>query len=404
MTVRDIDRVRRRQRWRARSDRAVTVMAGSLAVVAGLTLLPQAWQQSVISGGCRVLSLGVTDCVARLYEPPAPDLRAVPLCEVDQVVEQMVPTVERQRIRFSSGGELERWVGRDGTIRVVAVPEVPEEGATDGWAPAPWPTTTLLPGVDLPQQAQWTFPDGEGEREFVAALQQQHALLDQRVSAVAALLPDDAAERAEEVLTPSAWAAVGHLGTTPTGADRTRSTADGAVHLAGRTARLLDDTQASVTYTTVDSVGTAPDGAGAVGVVRWGRSEVGRATELIGTWAWQDGGQVRVVHLLLPLAEGDQDEFEEWLGAEGGPSLHLDFLTAGDQDGESGLDRLVAAAGTVATEVRTDTDPQSYVEHVRTQMFLDRRPFGELPGTRGATSLVRPQPSGGDRVAVEVQC
>src|SRR5690606_22534340 len=105
MTVRDIDRVRRRQRWRARSDRAITVMVVSLAVIAGITLLPQAWQQTVISGGCRALSLGVTDCVARLYEPPAPDLRAVPLCEVDQVTERMVPTVERQRIRFSSGGE-----------------------------------------------------------------------------------------------------------------------------------------------------------------------------------------------------------------------------------------------------------------------------------------------------------
>lgn len=404
MTVRDIDRVRRRQRWRARSDRAVTVMAGSLAVVAVVTLLPQTWQQSVISGGCRVLSLGVTDCVARLYEPPAPDLRAVPLCEVDQVAERMVPTVERQRIRFSSGGELERWVGRDGTIRVVAVPEVPTQGPADGWAAGPWPTATLLPGVELPQQAQWTFPDGEGEREFVAALQQEHALVDQRVSAVAALLPGDAEERTQEVLTPSAWAAVGGLDSAAGTTAPARSTSQGSVRLTGQTARLLDDTRDSVTYTTVDSAGSAPDGATAVGVLRWGRSEVGRATELIGTWAWQDGDAVRVVHLLLPLAPGDQDEFESWLAEDGGPSLDLDFLLAGDQPGSTGLDRLVAAAGTVATEVRTGTDPQAYVDTVRTQMALDRRPFGELPGARGATSLVRPQPSGVERVAVEVQC
>src|SRR5690606_21557531 len=210
-------------------------------------------------------------------------------CEVDQVTERMVPTVERQRIRFPGGGELERWVGRDGTIRVVAVPELPEAGASEAWSAAEWPTTVLLPGVQPPQQAQWTFPDGEGEREFVAALQQRHALLDQQVSAVAALLPEDARRRTEAVLTPSAWAAVGTLEESAQSSGRPADGAPGTVRLTGDTAYLLDDTRASITYTTVDSAGTAPDGSEAAGVLRWGRNELGRATELVGTWAWAEG-------------------------------------------------------------------------------------------------------------------
>ena len=96
------DTARRQQRWRTRLDRVATVMVVTLSLIAVLTLLPQSWQQRLISWGCQGATFGVTDCVARLYEPPPAALRAVPQCDVDQVLEQMAPTVERQIISFAT--------------------------------------------------------------------------------------------------------------------------------------------------------------------------------------------------------------------------------------------------------------------------------------------------------------
>lgn len=397
--MRAIDQVRRRQRWRRRLDHAATVMVSVLAVVAVVTLLPQSWQQRLVSLGCRGATFGVTDCVASLYEPPTASLRAVPQCDVDQVIEAIAPTVERQVISFPGEAQLERWVGRNGDIRLVALPERPPAGDTAPWLGTPWPHTTLLPGVDLPLGTQWTFLDGEGEREVVAALQQQHALRDQQRSAVAAFLPTQDGRAA--AIRPTTWISRTEL---PAADGEDRAPAPGVVGLEGTDATVLHDELRDELLTTVPSAGLSSDATEALGVVRWARSELGRPTELAGTWAWPQGGATAALHLRLPLAEGDENVFAEWLSAPDGPTLDLAFLR-GDRgpDPEAPLERLLSAAGVVAYEEFAG-DPVAYVNTVGEQLSRDRRPFGELPAERSVTELVRPQPSGAERVRQEIQC
>lgn len=396
------DTARRQQRWRTRLDRVATVMVVTLSLIAVLTLLPQSWQQRLISWGCQGATFGVTDCVARLYEPPPAALRAVPQCDVDQVLEQMAPTVERQIISFATGSQLERWVARNGDIRLVALPEQPPSGSADGWDGDAWPSVTLLPGVDLPLAAQWTFPDGEGEREVIAALQQQHARRYQERSALAPLLSDTRAATAE-LTAPTTWWSRTPL--TDVAEETSEPTpTPGTVRLSGTAATLLHDEVAEAVLTTVPASGITASGADVQGVVRWARLTTGRATELVGTWAWTEGGRTSAVHLVLPLADGDDDDFEAWLQQPDGPTLDLSFLRGEREPSpERPLERLVAAAGTVAYE-EFDLDRAGYVDLTWQHLSLDRRPYGELPVERSVTELTRPQPSGTERAAQEIQC
>lgn len=401
--MRAIDRVRRRQRWHARLDRLATAMVATLALVATITLLPQSWQQRLFSWGCQGITFGLTDCVGRIYEPPVAALRAVPLCDVDQVVEAMVPNVERQVISFARGGKLERWVERNGDIRLIALPESPDSGPVDGWSTDPWPTAPLLTGVDLPLSAQWTFPGGDGERDLVATLQQQHARTYQDLSAVAALLP---AHVDADAARPTGWLTQVPLAEVITTelADPQPSPIPGRVRIAGSAAVLHHDAHADEVHTTVPSIGLSPEGADVQGVLRWTRGATGRPTELLGTWAWPQGGGTEVVHLRLPLAAGDDDDFNRWLATPGGPDLDLGFLLAqrAPRPGND-METLIAAVGTVAEEQRAGAS-RDYVQVTWEHFARDRRPFGELDAERSQTLLVRPQPSGMQRTAQEIQC
>lgn len=403
--MRGIDRVRRRQQWQARLDRAATVMLAVLALVAGLTLLPQTWQQRLLSWGCQGVTFGVTDCVARLYEPPIPAVRATPQCPVDQVLERMVPTVERQTISFAGGGQIGRWVERGGDIRLVALPEMPEDGPVDAWRTQAWPTTPVLPGVQLPLSAQWRFPDGEGEREVVAALQQQHAHEYQRFSALAAFLPGDPAARGRAT-EPTAWLTQGALADI----DSLRLPEEapvlepGRAGISGTAATAFQDRVTGEVLTTVPAAGLTRAGQDVQGVIRWARSDAGVATELAATLVWDEGEGTAAVHLALPLAEGDGATFESWMVQEDGPDLDLELLLAERApEADDRFEQLVAAAGVVAYE-EFAVPRGDYVETTWQHLSRDRRPYGELPQDRTATSLVRPQPSGIERSVQEVQC
>lgn len=406
--MREIERVRRRQRWRERSDRLTTVLVGVLVATALLTLLPQQVQQRIVALGCAGVTLGVTDCVARLYEPPPAAVRAVPLCPVDQVAEQMVPTVEMQRISFAQGGILQRWVARDGTIRIVAEPD--DRTATT-WQGEDWPTVPLLAGVSVPLSAQWRFTESRQEQDFVAALQQQHAQHYQRRSAISALLPGEVDAGVRSLTRPTAWVARTPLDqlaglVEPVDGAGDVDAAPGQVRVSGDVATVLHDEAAGSVATTVESAGTSPSGAPVLGALRWVRSDDGTLLELSGSWVWQEGDEAVVVHLLAPLAEGDGEEVEGWLAStsDAGPTLDLFFLTA-ERAPEVGneMERLLYAAGTVATERRAD-DAASLQPALAEHLAMDRRPFGELDAARTATLIVRPQPSGADRAPQEVQC
>ena len=112
-----------------------------------------------------------------------------------------------------------------------------------------------------------------------------------------------------------------------------------------------------------------------------------------------------MVHLQVPLADGDDDNFDRWLAQPGGPELDLAFLLAqrAPAGGDTGMETLIAAVGTVAHEQRGQ-DPASLVQASWEHFSRDRRPFGELSSERSGTTLVRPQPSGMDRQPQEVQC
>jgi hypothetical protein len=405
-SMREIERVRRRQRWRERTDRLTTVLVVGLVVTALLTLLPQQVQQRIVALGCAGVTLGVTDCVARLYEPPPAAVRAVPLCPVDQVAEQMVPTVEMQRISFAQGGVLQRWVARDGTIRIVAEPD--DRTATT-WQGEDWPTAPLLAGVAVPLSAQWRFTESRQEQDFVAALQQQHAQHHQRRSAVSALLPGEVDAGVRRITRPTAWVARtphDQLSGLVTPASGAGEAAPGQVRVSGDSATVLHDEGTGAVATTVESAGTSPSGAPVLGALRWVRSDDGTLVELSGSWVWQEADEAMVVHLFAPLAEGDGEEVETWLAssADGGPVLDLFFLTA-ERAPEVGneMERLLYAAGTVATERRAQ-DAAALQPVLTEHLAMDRRPFGELDAARSSTSIVRPQPSGADRVPQEVQC
>ncbi|MGD8148820.1 hypothetical protein [Ornithinimicrobium sp. Y1694] len=403
--MREIDRVRRRNRWRSRTDRVTTILVGLLVVTAVITLLPQRTQQQIIALGCTGVTLGVTDCVARLYQPPTPALRAMPLCPVDQVAEQMVPTVETQRISFTNGGVLERWVARDGTVSVVAEPS---DSVASIWQEEDWPEATLLPGVRVPLSAQWRFTEDAQERDFVAALQQQHARHHQRRSAIAGLIPTHADPDTLRSVTPAAW-----VTETPTARlagivqsveEGTTADLPGQVRPSADVATVVHDTEAGTVATTIGATGISPSGAPVHGAFRWTRAETGELVELSGSWTWAEGESAAIVHLYTPLAEGDGTEVEAWLADPDGPALDLSFLTA-ERRPERGndLERLLYAAGTVAVEHR-DGNASALGAQFEEDLAMDRRRFGELSGERSATLLVRPQPSGSDRLPQEVSC
>lgn len=402
--MRSIDRVRRRQQWQERMDRTATAMVAVLALVAGLTLLPQPWQQRLLSWGCRGVTFGVTDCVARLYQPPVAAIRATPQCAVDQVIEQIAPTVERQVIAFAGGGQIERWVERTGDIRLVAVPEVGADGPVDGWAAEQWPAATILPGVTMPLSAQWRFPGGAGERDIVAALQQQHADQYQRLSAIAAFLPQTSATARQEAVRPSGWLSQSDLNDLG-GMTSPREVAElelGEVRIDGSAATVLQDGVEGQTMTTIPLAGLTSQGGEVQGILRWARSVDGVATDLAATVVWDSPSGATALHLMLPLAAGDSAAVEEWLEHDDGPRLDLTMLLA-DSGPEGQFEQLVAAAGTVAVEEFT-TDRAPYMATAWQHMSRNRRPYGELPTERVSTILIRPQPSGMERAQQEVRC
>ncbi len=403
-TVRTTQRARTRQRRRTIADRLTAALAVALVVVAVVTVLPASSQQRITALGCRVATVGLTDCVARLYTPPVVDLRAMPVCEADDVLEQMVPTVERQRLRFPEGGELERWAGRDGTIRVV--PRDP--GATSEVPPSlvgtdPWPQVRLLGDVALPRGGQWVFPGGVGEKQFVADLQQVYA--DEFQSRSAVSLFTGRPDTAPPSLSPQVSTAVLPRNQVE-GVPEPMSAATllpGQVAPADGDVLLLQDRASGTTYTTVPVHGTARDGAPVSGVLRWGREASGRLSEVLVSVAWADAsGGSQVVHLYLPLREGDDQEAETWLTSSGGV-LDLAFLSASSVPPRNGTERLVAAAGTVVLEVR-DQDPEDLTRILTEQFAQDRRVFGDLVTARSDVRVVRPQPSGGERTPVEITC
>ncbi|MFX0537466.1 hypothetical protein ACQBAT_00490 [Ornithinimicrobium sp. Y1847] len=384
-----------------------TVLVAVLVVTAAITLLPQRTQQRIIALGCSGVTLGVTDCLARLYQPPPAALRAVPLCPVDQVAEQMVPTVETQRISFTHGGVLERWVARDGTVRVVAEPS---EITAETWQDEPWPQAPLLPGVTVPLSAQWDFEEEGQERDFVAALQQQHALHHQRRSAIAGLLPQSLDASVRSAVAPAAWVsttsttALEGLSAAPQAQGEAAGDLPGHVRPSGGSATLLHQVNDNLVATTISSTGVSPTGAPVHGALRWVRAASGDLVELSGSWAWSEGEGSTVIHLLTPLAEGDGAEVEAWLADPDGPTLDLSFLMA-DRRPERGndLERLLYAASTVAVESRA-SDASALGSLFEQDLSLDRRRYGELSGERSNARIVRPQPSGADRVAQEVTC
>ncbi len=403
--MRTTERARRQQRRRAIVDRLTAALAGALVVVAVVTLLPAGSQQQITAAACRVLTVGLTDCVARLYTPPVVNLRAMPVCEADGVLEKMVPTVEVQRLRFPQGGELERWAGRDGTIRVV-----PRDAGEDD-LPAPsladdgeWPTVALLGDVSLQRGGQWVFPGGRGESTFVAELQQVYAEDFQSRSALALFAggssgrPDSMSPTLETAVMPR-----DHLETVAEPLSGPHLV-PGQIAPAEGEVRLMHDRGTGTTYTTVPMAGSAPGGAPVHGVLRWARDAGGHLSEVLVTAAWQDEGSQasEVVHLYLPLGAGDDTTAENWLTTSGAV-LDLNFLAARSVPPPSHTERLIAAVGSVVLE-QPVREPEELVEVIGDQLAQDRRVYGDLLDTRSATSIVRPTPSGGERAPVEVTC
>ena len=192
---------RRRAVERATLRRSVTdrVVAAVLVVVAlsGLmSVLPGASQRAVSRATCRLVTLNLGTCGA-----PGLDLSdttlAPPRCRTLATLDEALPEVRVRRLTAARGLPVTISTARSGDV-VVQLGDAPQPAAPAVLSGETRPQRRVLDGVDVPAQAEWYLPRGQGLDELVAAaLDGEHESVQQR-SALALLA--DGLDRDERVV------------------------------------------------------------------------------------------------------------------------------------------------------------------------------------------------------------
>ena len=165
---------RRRAVERATFRRKVTdrVVAAVLVLVglSGLmSVLPGHSQRAVSQAGCRVVTLGLGTCGA-----PGLDLSDTTLaparCLTLATLDATLPEVRVRRLETARGLPVTISTARSGDV-VVQLGDAPQPEPPALLEGEVRPQRQVVPGVDVPAQAEWYLPRGQGLDELVGAVQ-----------------------------------------------------------------------------------------------------------------------------------------------------------------------------------------------------------------------------------------
>lgn len=166
-------------------DRVVTGVLVVVAAAGGMSVLPGSSQRAVSRTGCRVVTLGLGAC-----GDPGLDLTDValapPRCLTLAALDDALPEVRVRRLVAARGLVVTISTARSGDV-------VAQLG--DAAQPAPPRVLTgearsqrhVVDGVDVPAQAEWYLPRGQGLDELVGAVQDAEHQVVQRRSALGLL-------------------------------------------------------------------------------------------------------------------------------------------------------------------------------------------------------------------------
>jgi hypothetical protein len=161
------------------------VIAGVLVVVtaAGLmSVLPGSSQRAVSRTTCRVATLGLGTC-----GDPGLDLTDValapPRCLTLAALDDAVPEVRVRRLVAARGLVVTISTARSGDV-VAQLGDAPQPPVPRVLAGEARPQRRVIDGVDVPAQAEWYLPRGQGLDELVGSVQDAEHQVVQRRSAL----------------------------------------------------------------------------------------------------------------------------------------------------------------------------------------------------------------------------
>ncbi|SEP70801.1 hypothetical protein [Microlunatus flavus] len=422
---------RRRAVERATFRRKATdrVVAGVLVLVglSGLmSVLPGHSQRAVSYAGCRVVTLGLGTCGA-----PGLDLSDTSLaparCPTLATLDAALPEVRVRQLSTARGLPVVISTARSGDV-VVQLGDAPQPAPPTLLDGATRPRRPIVPGVDVPAQAEWYLPRGQGLDELVGAVQDGEHEVAQNRSALALLAGGlDRDERTvppptlltstvdlREQLLPQVPARTDPVPprttTTPT---RPRGPVRSGGVLTVRPdvpARLVFN-RVSRTSTLVATLGGTIGGRPATGTLRVERDPSGNVLEVLLAVVTQ--GQVvpgeprtslpgpAVAYVRVPVrTPAERELVGTWLAGPSAATVPLDeLLGLATPSADDQLASFLSRAATVTVLRYAFVDPAALQDRVTTELVEGRRQ--EWDGIRLVEVVgVAPTPTGAGRVAV----
>jgi hypothetical protein len=404
------------------------IVAGTLVVVAlsGLmSVLPAYTQVAVSRAACRIGSLGLGSCGAAVIDLENSAL-APARCPILAALDEALPEVRVAQVSTDRGLVVTISQARTGDV-YAALGDGPQPAPPDLLAGDARPDTTVLPGVDVPAQAEWLLPRGQGLDQLVTAVHGRHRQwLEQR----SALTLVGSRLFGPELEVPPPALLFGQVRL-----DRPRLPRFADQARPPQRIRLPIRPRGPVA--TVNSVRIAPDVAGRTVVDRIGRTTATvaalrgtlRERPVTGALRWTRNADGAISSVLVAVVSPDRMAPREPLGSLPGPAvayISVPVTTAAEQrlveawlSDPTGVsvplaellelrparvgDRLgsfLTRAATVTILRYAFVTPAELQARVTTELATQRRQ--DWTGVRlVAVSSIAPQPGGGPRTLVE---
>ncbi|WP_375426538.1 hypothetical protein [uncultured Friedmanniella sp.] len=406
---------------RAVVDRIVVLVLAVVAASGLMSILPSQTQVAVSRLGCRAVSLGLGSCGA-----PGLDLQDTQLgqarCPALATLDAALPEVRVRELTAAQGIPVRISTERSGDVFV-------QLGSSAQPAPPALlqgqvrPSRDVIDGVQVPAQAEWYLPRGQGLEQLLVAVQDGHHTYVQQHSALG-LVSRVLRRRGRDVAPPSllfsqvdlggrAWPGVRAASAPPRRRAPGQST-PGPVAVAS-SVTLQTSTPAVSTYNRVthEAAVVAPVlgqlGARPVtGAMRWVRDDQGTVMSVliavVSPGALSPGEPATaaenpgVAYIAIPVSTAPERALvQSWLSGPGPVVVPLDELlglrapSANDQ-----LGSFLTRAVTITVLHESGVGVADLQERVTTELQQLRRQ--EWPGTRIVSAgTIAPQPSGGQR-------
>ena len=405
------------------------IIAGLLVLLAAsglMSILPGQSQAAVSRLACRVGSLGLGACQADGIDLGIEQLNP-PRCTVLATLDRTVPEVRVKRVTTTSGLPVEIDSARSGDsfVRIGGVdgsaPPLALAGDTRG-------ARLLIPGAEVPSQAEWFLPGGQGADNIVDAVDDRHRQWVQRRSSLAVVsalldrggrdIPDPTTLISRVQLDANVLPRETEAAPAP---PRQGRLSDGEKRRAGRSwvavtpgeTALVQFNRISRETSVVAGVQGRFEQAAVSGAVRWTRDSSGAVTSVVLALV-SDGAlaaheplnstrSMGIAYITVPVTTAaERDLAAVWLSDRAGFTLGLSALLGLQAPSpKDQLTSFLTRAATVTILRYTGLGTQQANDRVRQELVAMRRV--EQPQTKLLlASEIDPQPNGTARVLATV--